>query len=393
FAAAGLTVTEAREREVRFTDAYQSITQHLVYRLGNGRPRAPQDVVDGELVVLGGSSHADTLADLKATLPALQWQTDHDAGADFLIYQVHTGDIDYTIADSNEFAISRQHYPTVRSAFELKAGDALAWAFPRDGDDSLYDAAQTYLSSLEESGELARLLERYYGHTDRFDYVGTRRFLRHIQSRLPRYRAWFEEAGEQVGMDWRLLAAVGYQESHWNPAAVSPTGVRGIMMLTQATARQLGIPDRTDPRASILGGARYVRRVRGKIPERIREPDRTWLALAAYNVGFGHLEDARILAEINGLDPDQWPDVRTQLPLLTKRKWHSRVRYGYARGWEPVHYVDNIRRYYDILSWALSDRNRTQTVEPEQPAAPLPREGIEVEPPAPAATELKTTAG
>ncbi|MEL7450434.1 MAG: membrane-bound lytic murein transglycosylase MltF, partial [Pseudomonadota bacterium] len=307
----------------------------------------------------------------------------------------HTGDIDYTIADSNEFAISRQHYPDVRSAFELKTDDALAWAFPNDRDDSLYSEAQAYLERQRTSGVLARTLEKYYGHTDRFDYVGTRRYLRHITSRLPRYRDWFEEAGDMVGMDWRLLAAVGYQESHWNPRAVSPTGVRGLMMLTQATARQLGIPDRTEPRDSILGGARYVRRVRNKIPDRIGEPDRTWLALAAYNVGFGHLEDARILAEINGLNPDLWSDVRTQLPLLTKRQWYSRVKHGYARGWEPVHYVDNVRRYHDILTWALSYRNRSldSADDTEEGSGDVPPVETPIEAPASTVPTIRTTAG
>ena len=144
---------------------------------------------------------------------------------------------------------------------------------------------------------------------------------------------------------------MGYQESHWNPDAVSPTGVRGIMMLTEATARQLGVEDRVDPRQSIFGGARYLRRIKRKIPERIAEPDRTWLALAAYNIGFGHLEDARILTQANGGDPDRWEDVREHLPLLADPKWHTRTRHGYARGGQPVHYVENIRYYYDVLLW------------------------------------------
>jgi membrane-bound lytic murein transglycosylase F len=166
-------------------------------------------------------------------------------------------------------------------------------------------------------------------------------------------------------MDWRLLAAIGYQESHWNPEAVSPTGVKGIMMLTHDTARMMGVENREDPKESILGGARYLMRVKRKIPERIPEPDRTWFTLAAYNIGFGHLEDARIITEMLDGNPDDWFEVRANLPLLTQKKWHSRVKRGYARGWAPVHYVDNIRSYYEALMWLtagdFSDPVTTQT--------------------------------
>jgi len=166
-----------------------------------------------------------------------------------------------------------------------------------------------------------------------------------------------------------LLAAVSYQESHWNPQAVSPTGVRGMMMLTNSTAKQMKIADRLDPHQSILGGAKYLQRVKKKIPERIQEPDRTWLALAAYNVGWGHLEDARIIAEIQGLNPDSWRDVKECLPLLTQKQWYKRVKRGYARGWEPVRYVENIRSYLDILKWKTTTSNprRLAPLEPGDP--------------------------
>ncbi|VAW75452.1 Membrane-bound lytic murein transglycosylase F (EC 4.2.2.n1), partial [hydrothermal vent metagenome] len=260
--------------------------------------------------------------------------------------------IDYTVADSNEVAITRRFYPELRVAFDLNAADHLAWAFPPGEDHSLQDKANEYLRSLRDSGELQRLLDRYYSYVANFDYVGTRRYMRHIEQRLPDFRAWFEEAGEKMNIDWRLLAAIGYQESHWNPKAISPTGVRGLMMLTQDTMKQLGLKaSRHNPQASIEGGARYIAQVKNKIPKRITEPDRTWMALAAYNIGSGHLEDARILAQSEGDNPDKWIDVKKYLPLLSQKKWYSRVRHGYARGQEPVRYVENIRSYYDILVW------------------------------------------
>jgi membrane-bound lytic murein transglycosylase F len=205
---------------------------------------------------------------------------------------------------------------------------------------------------------LAQVHDRYYGHTEQFDYVGTRAFVRHFDSRLPRYRQAFENAGNTHDIDWRLLAAIGYQESHWRSHAVSPTGVRGIMMLTQATADYLDIEDRLDPESSIFGGAEFYARQMERIPDTVDEPDRTWMALAAYNVGFNHLLDARQIVEWEGGDPDAWVDVSKTLPLLARERWYSRVKYGYARGWEPVLYVNNIRNYYNILRWITANEDR-----------------------------------
>ena len=123
------------------------------------------------------------------------------------------------------------------------------------------------------------------------------------------------------------------------------------MMLTETTATAVGITDRADPAQSIQGGAAYLARVRDMIPVRIREPDRTWFALAAYNVGFGHLEDARILAQSQGRDADAWADVKQFLPLLAEERWYRLAKRGYARGWEPVKFVDQVQGYLSVLQW------------------------------------------
>jgi membrane-bound lytic murein transglycosylase F len=192
-------------------------------------------------------------------------------------------------------------------------------------------------------------VHRHYAHVEEFNYSDIQTFTRRIKTHLPRYEALFKKAGEAVGIDWRLLAAIGYQESLWNERAKSPTGVRGLMMLTQPTAKQMKVENRLDPAQSIRGGSEYIARVLKKVPARIAEPDRTWLALAAYNVGWGHVEDARIITQQNGGNPDRWIDVKKSLPLLARKKWYENTRYGYARGWEPVKYVENIRQYYEYL--------------------------------------------
>jgi len=349
-AAAGLTVTSKREEKVRFGPVYQKITPQLVYRSGSTRPKTLADL-NGILEVVAGSSHEELLEKLSKDFPELTWQTNGELDSDELLILLWEQLIEYTIADSNELSVNRRFYPELKPAFDISPPEPLAWAFPRSKDDSLFKAANTFFKKIIEDGTLEQLIDRYYGHIGKFDYVGTRRYQAHVEQRLPQYRDFFIKAASETGMDWRLLAAVGYQESHWKPGAVSPTGVRGIMMLTKAAARDLDIKDRNDPEQSIRGGARYLEKMLQRIPERIPEPDRTWLALAAYNIGLGHLEDARILTQKNKGDFDRWVDVKENLPLLSKKKWFQQTRYGYARGREPVRYVDNIRTYYDILVW------------------------------------------
>ncbi|MCP3870855.1 MAG: membrane-bound lytic murein transglycosylase MltF, partial [Gammaproteobacteria bacterium] len=320
------------------------------------------DLIDagGLLEVVAGSSHEEELQKLKVKHADLEWVSQKELQSGELLNLVKEQMIDFTVADSNEAALARRFHPELKVAFDLTGPQQLAWAFPHSQDSSLYNSARTFLEELKASGTLAQLLERYYGHTNRLGFVDTRTFRRHMAQRLPPLLPFFKEAAKQSNLEWRLLAAIGYQESHWNPKAVSPTGVRGIMMLTKGTARQLGIKDRTDPRQSILGGARYVRIVEKKIPQRIPDPDRQWFALAGYNVGFGHLEDARILTQRHGDDPDKWSDVKKHLPLLSQKKYYSTLKRGFARGREPVKYVDNIRGYYELLKWENSQTDNLQ---------------------------------
>ena len=363
-AAAGLTATDERRQQFNFSSSYQRITPQLVYRIGTP---APQNLGDlhGSFEVVADSSHAERLRALREEYPDMSFTENNELESEQLLGLVWDEVIDYTVADSNEVAFSRRFYPELRVAFDISKPQPLAWAFPPGDDHSLVDKANEYLRKQRENGHLDRLLEKYYGYVADFDYVGTRRYLQHIDQRLPRYQSWFEKAGKDTGIDWRLLAAIGYQESHWNPKAVSPTGVRGLMMLTQDTMKQLGIDkSRHDPQASIEGGARYIKRVKKRLPKRIKNPDRTWMALAAYNIGFGHLEDARILTQEDGADPDKWIDVKKYLPRLSQKKWYRKTRHGYARGQEPVRYVENIRSYYDILVWF------TEREHPPRPPSP-----------------------
>ncbi len=354
-AAAGVVVTHTRAKRFRFAPSYQEITPQVVYRKGRLRPRTIPDLAKGRLEVAANSSQEELLIRLKREHPSLTWARNHDANSEQLLYLVNEDVIEYTIADSNEVALNRRYYPALTPAFDLTESVELAWAFRRSEDASLAVAATKFLETLRKSGQLEQLIERYYGHLDRLNFVDTRTFQRHVEERLPKLLPYFREAAEATSLDWRLLAAIGYQESHWDSTAVSPTGVRGIMMLTRATAKRMGVDDRRDPKQSIYGGANYLRMLEDKMPDRIPHPDRLWLALAGYNVGFGHLEDARRLAEQQDADPDKWSEVKQRLPLLSVEKWYKGTRHGYARGREPVAYVDGVRSYYDLLVWMFPE--------------------------------------
>ena len=365
FVAAGLVVTQERKRMARFGPTYQFITQQVVYRRGNRRPRDLRHLIGRNLLVGSGSFQAQLLGNIRRSHSELTWEEHPKANTRQLLSMVWERTAEYTIADSNELALTRRYYPELRIGFDIGPEFPLAWAFPHDTDDSLYLAAIHFFNRMRRNGELEQLLERHYGHVSRFDYVGTRKFLLHIKQRLPEYEKYFKIAGQHNDVDWRLLAAMGYQESRWDPLAVSPTHVKGIMMLTLKTARQLGIKDRRDPEQSIRGGALYFAMTKARIEPETAEPDRSWFALAAYNVGFGHLQDARRLTKRSGGDPDQWVDVKKHLPLLSEEKWYTKTRYGYARGQEPLDYVENIRRYYDLLVWVDGQQQPTPVTVPD----------------------------
>jgi membrane-bound lytic murein transglycosylase F len=357
-AAAALTVADGRKEAVTFGPAYQDVQQQVIYRRGTKRPRKAADLLGGRLEVVAESAHAALLEQVRREEPMLTWIEDTQVGAEELLRKVAAGEIDYTIADSHVFALLRHFYPDVRVAFNLGPMNHVAWVLPKKAEE-LRESIAAYFAEIEATGELQRIFDRYYFASREFDYVGSRAFVRHYSTRLPQYREYFREAELATGVDWRLLAAMAYQESHWNPDAVSPTGVRGMMMLTAHTAAMMDVENRDDARTSIIGGARYFTRVVRKVPERIAEPDRTWLAVAAYNVGFGHLEDARILTQTQGASPDSWAEVRERLPLLSEEQWYKRVQRGYAPGSQAVTYVDNVRRYYEILMWMERRENLT----------------------------------
>jgi len=349
--AANLTRTPEREMRFNFGPDYLDTTTDVIYRRGSKRPDDVAGLVGMNIMVIAGSSYEEVLRELKADHPGLEWQAQENTGIEELLLAVSDGAIDATLVDSNIYRINRPFYPRVASAFELDNSLPHAWAFRNGSDDTLVQKAHSFMLTAREAGLLEAIEKQFYSYPEQLGQVSMRQFLIQVRARLPELLPYFRETANRVGMDWRLIAAIGYQESQWDPEAVSFTGVRGIMMLTRQTARQVGIDDRLDPEQSIYGGAKYFLELYQRLPDRIDDPDRVWFTLAAYNLGMGHLEDVRILTETLGGNPDVWADVEESLDLLSQERYYSELRHGYARGFEARKFVANVQRYYDTLRW------------------------------------------
>ena len=224
----------------------------------------------------------------------------------------------------------------------------MAWII-RKGDDSLNEALYKWLNVFEYSGKMEELKGRYFTFLSLFDYYDTSMFYTRLQKRFPRYKKYFIAAGKKYNIPWIILAAVSYQESHWNPTATSYTGVRGMMMLTSNTARLLRVKNRLNAKQSIFGGAKYLKTLDKKLPKEIQGVNRWAFILASYNIGYGHILDAQALARKLNKNPYSWTEIKKILPLLEQKKYFRHLKYGYARGTEPVRYVNAIQNYYDIL--------------------------------------------
>ena len=348
-AAAGISVTEERAKNVNFGPSYMTVRKTVAYNTGQRRPRRLTSLVGRRGGVLRGSSSAARLRAEAKKLQGLEWDEVHAADVDRLLEKLSAGELDYVISDSHVIELARNFYPNVSIAFSFGEPEPIAWALSKDAEPELVDQVNTFFATIERDGTLRILIDRYFGHVKRLNHLDIVAFLSRRETVLPRYAPMFKEAQDLTGIDWRLLAALGFQESHWRPLATSPTGVRGLMMLTSVTADELGVRNRLEPHESILAAGRYFLSIKERLPARIREPDRTWMTLASYNVGRGHVEDARILAQRRKLNPDLWINVRKTLPLLARSEYYTTLKHGFARGGEAVVLTENVRNYYDIL--------------------------------------------
>lgn len=346
---AAAALSPRNSSRLHYSRPIQDVQQLLVQNEDALPVRKPSDLAGRTVTVLARSPQIDAIENLRPRPKDLRLAKVKGLSELELLARVNADPNMLAAVDSTHFDIGTNFFPGLNAAFVLPGKQALAWAFPRKGDEGLVERANAFIERIRRDGTLARLQDRYFGHTRRLNQNDVEQFMESVQTVLPRYRREFIEAQRLHGIDWRLLAALAYQESHWDPLATSYTNVRGMMMLTEDTADRLRVTDRLDARQSILAGARYLAELREQFPPEVAEPDRSWLAIAAYNLGMGHMNGARFIAALVKRDPNYWYEMKQVLPLLSRPEYYTRLKSGAGRGGEAVIMTENIRNYYDIL--------------------------------------------
>jgi len=364
---AGLSKTINRQKTFNFGPSYFEVQEQVICNrrmVGSGDfPRDVEGLSGLKIVVGEDTSYSETIENLMKDGYDINASYSSEYSTEELLSQVASHEIDCTIANSNIYALNLRYFTEITSAFTISGREQLAWVLA-PGSKELEADMYSWLNSFNQSGLMADLKDHHYSYVLLFDYYNTTMFYKRIKSRLPKYEKYFKEAAEDYDLPWKLLAAISYQESHWNPKAKSFTGVKGMMMLTKTTAKMLGIKNRLNPKQSIIGGTRHIKQMLKFVPDEVLGENRLKFALAAYNVGMGHVLDAQKLAKKIGYDQNSWSDLKKVLPLLSQKKYYHKLKYGYARGSEPVKYIEAIFDYKDILenNFEEEDENTTKAV-------------------------------
>ena len=347
FIAASMTIMPARKKLVSFSNAYMPIQQYVIVHRNNRSIRRKEDLAGKTVHIRKGTSYKERLNSLKKKGINLEIKLHDDLPTEELIRQVAEEKIEVTIADSNIALLNQRYYPQAVLACPISEQEFLGWAVNRNARNLLYQI-NCFFKTIKENGKFNEIYNKYYANIDDFDFVDLRAYHRRLKSRLPKYKETIMKAADRHGFDWRLIAAQIYQESHFNPKARSGSGASGLMQLTRSTAKSLGVKEILNPEQNINAGIQHLGNLYNYF-EKAKSTNRLFIALAAYNVGQGHMLDAQNIARKMNLDPNKWSSLSTTLPLLTYPKYYKKARYGYCRGTQPIEYINKIMLYYDIL--------------------------------------------
>ena len=290
----------------------------------------------------------------------------YDKNIDDLLKMLIDNEIMFLFMSSDEFKILSKYYRDIRIVKRHSINEAEYWVLPGNVGSNMQNKISDFFNLMINNNRLATIYQNFFGQ-QQHTFVGSKIFIKDLVEIFPTYEFFFKEASRLFNFDWRLIASIGYQESRWKKDAVSYTGVKGIMMLTKDTAREVGVDDRRDPRNSIFGGAKYLRSIYNRLDYDLDDNEKKWFAIAAYNIGLGHVEDAIKLASKNGVDIRKWSDIEPYILMLSQSEFYRQTKYGYARGWETVKYVQNIKQYYDIIVFLDSQDKEVDEKDQEIP--------------------------
>lgn len=248
--------------------------------------------------------------------------------------------------------------PSLKVVWTTKKPEPVAWVTRQDLKE-LNHLVQFWFQNLVRQNQIRKFWDPYERVDFSMSALANKRFEKDIQAKLPMWQDMFEKYAHKNQIPWTLLAAVAYQESKWDSDARSYTGVRGLMQITTSTAEHLGIEDRQDPEQSIEGGAFYLKYLFKKTPKNLSAYERWAQALAAYNIGWAHIRDARLLAKALNTDSNRWLRFKKVLPLLAQESYYRDLSFGPARGDETVEFVDQVFGYTEVLNAAFTRRSPT----------------------------------
>ncbi len=348
FIASGISITKERLEKVNFSIPYMKIQQHIVHHKLVFGPKNIEDLTFRTIDIRRGTSYHSRLEEIKKSGINVNYILHNNIPTEELIRMVHDRKIKFTIADDNVAYLSQRYYPDILIGIPLQKKESLAWAVNKN-DSQMLEQINKFFLYANETGIMQQISDKYYANIEDSDPFDLKSFHQRIETRLPKYKKTIIEESIKYDFDWKLIAAVVYQESHFNPNAKSFTNVRGLMQVTKDTAEEMGIENRLNPSQSIKAGIKYLDKMFKKFDYIEDEYERILFALASYNIGYGHVMDAMQIAKMMGLDEKKWQNLKTALPLLSKSDYYKETKHGYARGWEPVQYVERILTYFDIL--------------------------------------------
>lgn len=351
--AAGITPTEERsQRGLSFSRPYHYVSEVVVARTADSTLTSSADLAGRTIVVRRSSSYWETVEGLREQgIDVALVEAPERMETEEIIDAVAKGEYDLTVSDSHILAIEETWRDDIMSALTLRDTVPHAWVV-REGNDELKAAIDSFFKAIYR-GEFYNVTRRkYFQKPKRVRSHATGRSAR--TGTLSPYDDLFRQYSVQYEFDWRLIASQSYQESRFDASVVSFAGAVGLMQVLPRTAREMGFDSPADPEQGVHAGVKYLRHMYNRLDDVPDPTDRLWFSFAAYNAGYGHLSDARRLAAQQGANPDIWfGGVAEIMPLLRKREFYSRARYGYCRCLEPVRYVRLINDRYVAYSDAV----------------------------------------
>ncbi|MGU9978162.1 MAG: transglycosylase SLT domain-containing protein [Candidatus Oxydemutatoraceae bacterium WSBS_2016_MAG_OTU14] len=342
FATGFLVLPPADEKSFISRLNYLETQNILIHHYQNKTPSSLKEIRMKNIEVGANPMHLETLQNIRRQNndPTL-WSSDKNTSSEDLLHFVDQGMVAYAVVDWHEWLLAQARYPRVKQSFTLASKLPIAWILRHDSQE-IANSLEKFEQSLRDNQELDNIIDRYYGHAETLHYSGRLTLLNGYKKISDNGDLkLIQSVAKKYNIDWTLLAAISYQESHWKANAKSPSGVKGFMMITQKIADKFNVEDRYSIEQSLPAGTQYFLSLRARLNKNIAEPDRTWYALIAYNIGYRKLRQLMTTTRKRGVNPYLWVNLKQTIAQNTNpEKWRPNV---------PMKYVYNVRAYQELI--------------------------------------------